>query len=389
MTLDVLTLPSWYPMHYAPMRGTFFQEQIQVLHSHGVRVGVIYPNLRRLRTIGLSTNLLRDHFQTTITVEEGVPVYRFHGWNPKSEHLRLRIFRWQSRRLMEVFMEKHGRPSLIHAHCARWGGVAARDLAKKYELPYVVTEHSSAYQRGKVAEWQKPMIRKCFEDAAAVWAVSNAFKQQLEPYAGDARVGVMPNMVDTDFFREPPQPRTKRHFTFLCIGSLTPNKGIDLLINSFSKVFSGDPSVRLIIGGDGPERRKLEQLTEDLRIDSQTQFYGVMSREEVRDAMWNANALVSASYIETFGIVLIEAMATGLPVVATRSGGPQDIVRPDVGRLVPTGDSDALAEALVQMVNNPFKESVVREYVTSTYSAEAFAERLIEQYQDITKGGIK
>jgi glycosyltransferase involved in cell wall biosynthesis len=290
---------------------------------------------------------------------------------------------------MEMFMEKHGRPSLIHAHCARWGGAAARDLAEKYELPYVVTEHSSAYQRGKVTKWQKPIIRKCFEDAAAVWAVSNAFKQQLEPYVGDARVGVMPNMVDTDFFREPPQPRTNQPFTFLCIASLTPNKGIDVLLNSFCKAFRGDLGVRLIIGGDGPERQKLEQLTEDLRIDSQVQFYGVMSREEVRDAMWEANTLVSASYIETFGIVLIEAMATGLPVVATRSGGPQDIVRPDVGRLVPTGDSDALAEALVQIIENSFTKSAVREHVTSTYSDEAFAERLIEQYQDITQGAIK
>lgn len=384
--MHVLILPSWYPMHYAPTRGIFFKEQVQALNEQGVRTGVIYPNFRGLRTFEFSSEVVRDHFQTTVRVEDGIPVYRFHGWNPKIGRLRLWAFRYQSRRLMQKYVEQFGVPDLIHAHSALWGGVAARDLAKEYSLPYVITEHSSAFLRGKIEEWQKPHIGKSFEDADAVWAVSSAFKRELQPFAGNAEIDVMPNMVDVTFFQLPPSPRTVEPFTFLSVGSLSHNKGIDLLLKAFARLNDFEPNVELEIGGAGSAEENLRNLAHDLGIGEKVRFLGGLSREEVLDAMWRANALVSSSYVETFGVVLIEAMATGLPVVATESGGPGDIVRSGVGRLVPKGNVRALSEAMGQTKEAQVNENKIRKYVIDTYSAEMVTRRLKTNYQLIVRG---
>ncbi|MCS3702311.1 glycosyltransferase [Salinibacter ruber] len=388
--MHVLILPSWYPMHYAPTRGIFFQEQAQALHERDVKTGIIYPNFRGLKTLHFDKEVLRDHFQTSFSVEKGIPVYRFHGWNPKFGRLRMWAFCRQSRRLMQKYVERHGKPELIHAHSAVWGGVAARELSQIYDLPYVVTEHSSAFLRGKIDEWQKAYIQKSFEDADAVWAVSSAFQRGLKPFTGEAEIGVIPNMVDTTFFQLPPRPREINPLTLLSVCWLTPNKGIDLLLKAFARTVQIGANVQLEIGGDGPEGDRLRSLARDLGVQEHVRFLGELSRKEVRRAMWRANAFVSASYVETFGIVLIEAMATGLPVVATQSGGPSDIVHSGVGQLVPTGDVQALSNGLSDMINRVktkgIDEPEVRNYVKKNYSAEVVSQGLKSSYRAITRG---
>ena len=361
--MHVLILPSWYPMHYAQTRGIFFKEQAQALKSQGIRTGIIFPNFRGLRTFGASWDVLRDHFQTTFQMEAGIPVYRFHGWNPKIERLRLWAFRRQSRRLFQTYVDRHGKPDLIHAHSTMWGAVAAQDLFRAFDLPYVITEHSSAFLQNRVDEWQKPYIRKSFEGADAIWAVSDSFKRSLQPFAGEANIDVMPNMVDVSFFHLPLCPRVSSPFKFLSIGSLTPNKGIDLLLRAFARVVRINANIEMEIGGAGPEEDHLRHLAHHLGVQDHIRFLGRLSREEVRRAMWRANAFVSSSYVETFGVVLIEAMATGLPVVATQSGGPSDIVSDEVGHIVPTGDVEALSRGMNQIRRDCIDENGIRNYI--------------------------
>jgi glycosyltransferase involved in cell wall biosynthesis len=269
-----------------------------------------------------------------------------------------------------------------------WGAVAAQDLSRMFDLPYVITEHSSAFLRNRVDEWQKPYIRKSFDGAEIVWAVSNSFKRSLQPFAGEANIDVMPNMVDVSFFHLPPCPRESTPFTFLSIGSLTPNKGIDLLLRAFARVVRTNEEVEMEIGGAGPEHDHLRGLALNLGVQDHIRFLGRLSREEVRRAMWRANAFVSSSYVETFGVVLIEAMATGLPVAATHSGGPSDIVHDGVGHLVPTGDVEALSKAMNQTIIDSIDENEIRNYVRNRYSAEVVTRRLKLSYRTIT-GAIR
>ncbi len=258
-SFHVLILPSWYPTRYAPLNGVFFQEQARALHKAGVQVGVIYPDLRSLRTLGLRS-VLENRFQVALWDEDGIPTVRFHGWNPPSARLRGKLFVGLALRLAISYIERFGKPDLLHAHSVLWGGVAAREVGRRLGIPYVVTEHSSAFGRGLIQTWQEPLIRAAFQDASAVLAVSRSLARLLAPYAGEREIEVLPNMVDTDYFTLPPRPRVLDPFRFLTVAFLTPIKGIDILLRAFARAFKGNNRVVLEIGGDGPDRGALESL---------------------------------------------------------------------------------------------------------------------------------
>ncbi|WP_263840134.1 glycosyltransferase [Salinibacter sp.] len=375
-------------MHYAPTRGIFFQEQVEALHDCGVRMGVIYPNFRGLRSVSLDGDVFRDHFQTSFSVESDVPVYRFHGWNPRIEWIHKCAFCKESQRLMRLYVKNHGQPDLIHAHSTVWGGVAAQELSNMYDIPYVITEHSTAFQRGKIDEWQKPYIRTSCEDADAVWAVSTSLKQELDTYVGKSNIGVIPNMVDTNSFRLPPQERPNSPFAFLSVGGLTRRKGLDILLRAFQKVKVRHSDIRLDIVGDGPRQESLKRLANILDIQTSVHFHGQLPKEGVRNMMWQSNALVSTSYTETFGVVLIEAIATGIPVIATESGGPQDIITDKVGQLVNVGDVVSVCKAMEDVMasvknSSIYNKNYIRQYAVDNYGKKEISKRITKKYRYI------
>jgi glycosyltransferase involved in cell wall biosynthesis len=142
-------------------------------------------------------------------------------------------------------------------------------------------------------------------------------------------------------------------------------------------------SVTLSIIGDGPERSRLEEQTQQLGLDNQVRFLGRLDRSSVRDVLRAAHAFVLPSHHETFSVALLEAMATGLPVVATASGGPQDLITPDTGLLVPPDDADALANALQRLRRSwsSFGSDTIRSYVRDQYGPTAFVDRTRSLYR--------
>ena len=273
-------------------------------------------------------------------------------------------------------------PDLIHAHSAVWAGVAAAELKRRYGLPYVITEHSSAYARELFKAWQTPYLRTAFRQADYATAVSGALATSVKSYVGTARITVIPNMVDTDYFHLPPERKKETPFRFLVVAFLTANKGIDILIRAFAKVLEQHPDLLLDIGGDGTQREALETLTRLLDISRSVRFLGELSRKQVRNAMWQANCFVLPSYVETFGIVLVEAMSTGLPVVATHCGGPTGFVISEVGRLVEPGNVDKLAVAMEAVYMNPaqYNATSSRDYAVEHFHSDTVTQTLLDVY---------
>jgi glycosyltransferase involved in cell wall biosynthesis len=164
-------------------------------------------------------------------------------------------------------------------------------------------------------------------------------------------------------------------------------KGVDVLLRAFVEVSRRIPEAELELGGDGPDRKKLERLSRSLELGSRVKFLGTLSRDEVRQAMWRSHILALASFYETFGVVLIEAMATGLPVVATQCGGPEETVRPESGRLVPVRDADALAGAIVEVHDHweQFEPARIRACAEQRFGGIAIASRLKALYEKVLK----
>jgi glycosyltransferase involved in cell wall biosynthesis len=386
--VHVLVLPSWYPTVREPVNGVFFREQAQALHRHaGVRVGVVAPVLRGVRTLR-EGGVAGCRLQVEEAEEEGIATLRAFGWSvPRMPAANRRLWLWLARRMARRYAARHGRPELIHAHSALSAGWPAREIAREWGIPYVVTEHTSLFAEGRIEGWQVPVIRAAFGGAARVIAVSRALAADVAPYADGTPVEVVPNLVDAGFFTLPPQPRPAAPFRFLNVGLFDPVKGVDVLLRAFAEAFRGRGDVLLEIGGGGALEGEHRALAAELGVAEQVRFLGLLTREGVRQAMWRANAFVLPSHVETFGVVVIEAMATGMPVVATACGGPQDTVVPAAGRLVPPGNPAALAAEMQAVARDPegwrHAAAGIRAHAVEHFSQPVVAARLASLYRQV------
>lgn len=380
--MKILLLPSYYCSPEYAIKGVFFRDQAQALLQAGHGVDVLFYEARSLRELS-PVGLCQSHWQTQFRVDNGLWLMHVRGWNPGvASTLGGRIWSRLTLHSFARYLKKRGRPDVIHAHNSLWAGHAAALIQQRYGIPYVLTEHSSAFRTDALPAGAEAIIRRAGDQAAARIAVSSALAQSFAPHLSKP-VLVIPNVVDTDFFRPPEVAQHKDGFTFLAVGNLLEMKGFHLLLEAFAARFAGQQSVRLHIAGEGPERQRLMQLVARLGIASQVQLLGLLSRDQVRMAMSAADAFIHPSFQETFGVVLIEAMAAGLPVVATRCGGPEEILRPDCGILIAPRDLPALAQALVDVRQRSWNPTLIREHAVSRFSPGVIAAALTRVYENV------
>lgn len=387
--MHILIVPSWYSNPVNPVQGSFFRDQALALKKQGVKVGVIAPHQRSITTF--REGHLSDYNYRILATEldNEIPVLKSYGWGLASlKHLNILIWYFQVQRLYKKYVDQFGKPDLIHVHSAIWGGLAIVRLSRKYKIPYVITEHFSKFVTGDIATWQEPYLHECFIGASKVIAVSSYLAKNIKSYSGNSEIKIIPNLVDVSFFTLPPRSRNSNDtYNILCVANLVPIKGIDILIRAFCKSFSGNANVCLEIAGAGEQRNFLENLVNELGCSKQITFLGLLNKKAVRTAMWRSNLFVLPSHAETFGVVLIEAMSTGLNVVSTRCGGADKLVTPEVGTLVETGNIDALASMLIKSkvdyVWSQEKEILIRNYIKKNFSESIVNKQLIEVYTSV------
>lgn len=389
--LKVLVLPSWYPTAPRPGYGVFFREQAQALARSGVNVSVLVPEILPA-SHALEPRLAREVLRgSRESLEDGVVTRRVRGFAPERwPTARAWVWTAACEALVLRHCARHGRPDLIHAHGSAWpfsaGAWSARMASSLLGVPYLVTEHATVFMEG-VAFPDGPArrIREALSGAARVIAVSRALADCLAPFTIADRLTVIGNLIDTAFFclpvRRPERP------TLLSVAGLVPRKGMDGLIRAFAMAFpSGDGPV-LEIGGDGPERGALEAQAGRLGLSDRVRFLGQLDRAGIRAALWRSGLFVLNSRLETFGIVLAEALATGVPVVSTRCGGTEDVVGVGDGRLVPVDSPDALADALRETwaSRHDCDPATLRARAVPRFGDEAVCGRLVSLYDEVLR----
>ncbi|MGP8329819.1 MAG: glycosyltransferase [Methanosarcinaceae archaeon] len=387
--MHILIIPSWYPTPDKPINGIFFLEQAQALQKAGHKVNVLVPpilkSVRKLKEIQ-SLSDLKLEFQ--IEIYQGVKTYRSSAWKwvPLPFHWSKKYwFQRYGEQVFKIYLENEEKPDIIHAHSVLYGGYLAVQLAQKRQIPVVLTEHSSGFVRGTISNIQVSLVKKCLKKTDSIITVGPSLKKIMQSYTPQKKVEVLGNIVDVDFFSLSDKASAPP-FVFCLIAFLTLNKGIDVVLQSFAKVFKNQ-NVVLKIAGDGVERDNLMALAERLNIAEQVDFMGLLSREEIRNLLHQSHALISSSYVETFGVNLIEAMACGKPIIATRSGGPEMFVNDKNGILIPTGDIDRLAKAMQRMIEtyDSYDPEYIRSECANKFSEVAIIRQLETIYQDVTE----
>jgi teichuronic acid biosynthesis glycosyltransferase TuaC len=369
--------------------GTWLPTQVRAYRERGIRVGVVCTmqrtgeRLRRPLLAGRWVRSTRIDGETPVVLDYGASLLRQRSnWRQRSAPWLPAL----GARLILRYRLRYGRPDLVHAHCAQYAALAAQGAKRLLGLPYVVTEHQSHYAHDSVAPEVSDAIRRALDAAAAVLAVSPRLRDDLAAWWGRPAemVGVMPNMVDEDAFPllPPPPPRP---FRFLVVGRLEPIKNHALFVAAFARAFAGTPEVEATIVGGGPLEAELRGTARESGVGERIQFVGARPPAAVAGFLRSSHALVQSSDYETFGLPLTEALASGRPVAATACGGPESIVTPEVGLLVPPRDVEALAAALrtIRARHAGFDPAALRRSVLARFSKGTILDRLTALYESL------
>ena len=273
-------------------------------------------------------------------------------------------------------------PDVLHAS-SHLSALAAVLLARGTGKPVVYSEHWSVFLPDNPAQLSRGMsriARFAFERSCAVLPVSEAMRRALESAGVRARLRVVPNVVDERVFTPGGGGGGTR---LLTAGLLTENqsKGVDYLLRALPLV---DRDVTLDVVGDGPRRGEYERLTRTLGIETRVTFHGYKPKSELAELMRRADLFVLASRFENNPVVVLEAMATGLPVVATRVGGVPEVVHDDVGLLAEPHDPEDLARQIRSALDGleRFDRSAIARRARERYGRERIAAELLAVYEE-------
>ncbi len=375
-------IPSWYRSARGS-GGGYFRDRALALQRAGWRVAMLAPDLYTPRD--LRRGEVASGRGPRIRVEDdGVETWRrdMLVMLPRLPYRNAALFAWCGLKLFARYLDAHGKPDFVEAHGALNGGVAAWAIGRRWGIPYMLTEHSTAFAQGRLRWWERDLVRRVIAGAQHCVAVSPQLAELLSQQYLGSRWQYLPNPLGAAFVED---AAARQHdpaapFVFVCVARLSPEKGHAQLIEAFAAAFAGEPTVRLRLIGDGPMRSELQRLCAAQGVAGQVEFLGVLASEQVRDELAAANAFVLASDVETFGVAVIEALACGCPVLVTASGGPEHLVDGGNGVVIPPRDPTVLRNALIRMRHEAdrYDRAAIRASALRLYGPEAFARGFAE-----------
>ena len=379
--MHILEIPSFF----TPYGGEFCLDQAKALKAVGHEVRIL-SNVQLALTIGAKDYFslpyrFYEHEMDGITIcqsfQRGVP--KAIRWNAK---------RWVAIvcQMFDDYVARYGKPDILHAHCAKWAGYAAMKIGRKYGIPYVITEHLSKlvfekeFGPAPVDTWQIPLLKEAYHEAKMVVPVSEELVENIACYFGkDYRWQAVSNTIDTDFFNYQPRPsREGRPFRFCCLANFWPLKGYDVLIPAFQQLRQSGVDAELHIAGRGTDSAAFRSLLSD-----GITTHGLLNKESVKELLYQSDALVLASRSEVQPLVLLEAMSTGIPVIATDCI-PQSLRIEGGCKIVPVDEIGTLAEAMKSVSEQTdFDGMAVSEKVRQLASPEVIGRQLSALFTDI------
>ncbi|WP_238882189.1 glycosyltransferase family 4 protein [Clostridium sp. YIM B02551] len=380
--MKILTIPSWYPTEDNKVSGVFFKEQVEALKENGIEGIILYVHFISLKQ--MFTTKLKVGF--SFSIENGIKVYRYNTFNvfPRMYGLFFKYYSYLIRKYFKRVVEKEGSFDLVHIHSSIYGAIAYN--LSNIDTPYIITEHSSAFSMNEINDTVKRYLYGAFGNAKEVIAVGKGLLKDISVYRGEGNLRLIPNMLTLKEQRIE-SDKNKTRFRFFSLGTLYQNKGMDILVEAFNKNKEAFSNVELYIGGDGEERGRLEELIEKYDLKDRIIMLGGLSREEVAIHMANCDVFALASRFETFGIVFLEALTFGKPVIGTKTGGPDTIINDICGKIVDVDDIDGFGEAMLNMYNNinKYDSDEIKSYCKHNFSKDVIASKIIDVYRSVIK----
>ncbi len=287
---------------------------------------------------------------------------------------------------------------LMEGHFALPDGFAAAFLGNRWGKPNLVHVWGTDVH---TIPYLSPLLRRltvrAMEQTDATRAVSHYLARQcVELGADPSKVRVIPNGVDVQRFNLIPRKEAKervgldpnrRHLLY--VGRLVAVKGLDLLLDAAALLMRQRKDLDLVLVGDGVEREALKQRAKDLGASERVHFVGAQPHDRIPIWMNAGDVLCLPSHKEGLPTVLLEALASGTPVVATAvSGTPEAVVDGVVGRLVRSRDPEEMASCLAEVLGREWDRQALREHAMQ-FSYDSVAQQLLALYRDLCRSGVR
>jgi glycosyltransferase involved in cell wall biosynthesis len=391
---DLAVVTPWYPSPNDPFAGAFVQAAVQSVRGKAGRVSILhaehwfYPPWRltgSLIDVTMQRELARVAGVTVTDVAEG-ELTRVVAPQPR----RLPYNLWadeQVRRVRAALPTGRIEAPLVHAHTGHFGGVIAAELARP-DARIFVTEHATFLKRVFAQPAAREQYRTVLARVDAVFCVSRHLRNQIvdefPQYAH--KVLLMPNPIDFDHFAVRPTP-PERPRRWLYAGRMLDHKGVLTLVDGFAVIAAEDPGVTLTLVGNGKIEDAIRDRVRKLGLADRVALRPPVSPDEMTALLHDHDLLVHASRVETFGMTVVEAVATGTPVLVAQSEGPAETLRGldgVAGTLFPvTKDPAVLVEAYRRLCDVWPKLDLAgaRARLRERYGYEAVGAQLLAAYR--------
>lgn len=380
--IRIVTVASLYPNPVMPGRGIFVENRLRNLVASGeVEAAVIAP----VPWFPFTSDMFGEYGQwarvTGDDIRYGIPIsHPRHLVIPKiGMNLAPRLMVGGIIRALKKLQATGYDFDLIDAHFFYPDGVAAVMAGAALGKPVVITARGSDLNVNADFDRPRNMIKWAAAKAAGLVTVSDALKRKLESLGVDpVRIKVLRNGVDLQLFKLQDREAARARLgldgrILLSVGNLVASKGHDIAIRSLRLL----PDVKLLIAGAGPEEAALKALAQSESVADRVTFLGRVQNSQLPSYYGAADILVLASAREGMANVLLEALASGTPVVASDIPGMDEVIDPpESGRLMAARTPEALAQAVNEMFVNPPDRKTTRAY------AEKF------NWDDTTRGQI-
>ena len=381
--MKICIVANGYPSIKDPQRGCFELDQALALKKYGHSVDVLYVDGSfRLywRKIGI-TNYIHD----------GINIFGLFIFPLKLLKILLPLKTFVKLRqslflyLFKKVYKHHKQPDILYSHYL-YNTAYVLKIIKRYDIPLVGIEHWSEINRPQLSNNVKYLGDIAYSKVDKLIAVSESLSLAIKKHFGKKSL-VVNNMVGKDFLDQSInlEQQTDSFFKFVAIGSLIARKGFDLLIDAFNKANLKEKKCKLIIIGGGKEQDCLQQQIELLSLADSVTLVGRKNKQEIISYLQKSDVFVLSSHVETFSVVCIEAMALGIPIIATSCGGPEEFVTEEVGLLVKPGDVNALSQAMNEMYNNyhNYDRENIHNICKCKFAPEVIAQQLSSIFEEV------
>ena len=387
----VLVIPAWYDIGN-PIAGIFFHEYCNAMTSQC-----------KVTVLNFEHHSFSEKFKKVVK-EDKIHDKKYHflkmdyynpfpgklfGLNAKFQR---KMMLKRATSLIGDYMKQAGKIDVIHIQsvCNNMSPIIAVELSKQFNIPYLVTEHYTSFEEASDDNYVPYStfneIKSIVTKASMRIAVSDFASSYCAKCFGVGFETVY-NIISNSFLRTNLNTKNKRNspFSFLCIGDLKKRKGQLYLLQSFAQIVIHCQDITLTLIGKGDDEPELLNLIKTLGIEDKIKIYNYLPIEKFIEVMDGANVIVSASESELFGLTIVEGFFRGKPSLATRSGGPEELINERNGLITNYADVNGMAENMKYMYDHyeDYNPRAISDEAMSKFSEKAIVPIMINNYKKV------